>query len=93
MKKIFDNLDKESAVEIRSKLDGFEESAGYEVFKAYFNGRVRELRDKTLPIMNNDFATLSAFNRRLYLAEAFDEVLRWSQDAKVQCDAVVGGER
>ena len=93
MKKIFDNLDKESAVEIRSKLDGFEDSAGYEVFESYFGGRVRELRDRVGPIMNNDFATLSGINRRLYLAEAFEEVLRWSQDAKVQCDAVVGGER
>ena len=93
MKKIFDNLDKESAVEIRSKLDGFEDTSGYEVFESYFEGRVRELRDRVSPIMNNDFATLNGINRRLYLAEAFEEVLRWSQDAKEQCDAVVGGER
>ena len=93
MNKIFSSLDKESAVEIRSKLDGFEDSAGYEVFRSYFEARVRELRDRVSPIINNDFATLNGINRRLYLAEAFEEVLRWSQDAKGQCDAVVGGER
>lgn len=92
MKKPFEKLNKERAIDIRSRIDGLDSHPGYVILKTYFEERAKKLRAYAPPIMNDDFTTLNKHNRKIYLAEAFEEVLLWLQDAKAQCDSVVEGE-
>ena len=93
MNKPFEKLNKESAVDIRARLDGLEEVPGYKLLKVYFENRAKELKLRSLPLTNNDFASVNQHNRRLYMAEAFEEVLQWVQDAKGQCDSFMKGDK
>ncbi len=89
MGKPFTNINKEQAIDFRSRLEGLEANEGYQLMKVYFEKTAQELRSNVMPIPNDDFATLNLHNKRIYKAEAFEEVLQWLQDAKAQCDGVI----
>lgn len=89
--RLFGKLEKERAIEIRARLEGLQECQGFQVMKAYFENRINEIRGAATPIVNDDFATINAHNRRLYTADAFEEVLQWVQNAKDECDHVIEG--
>lgn len=93
MGKPFTNLSKERAIDFRARLDGLEEHAGYALFKEYFEKRTADLRGITAAINSNDFTAINNHNKRIYKAEAFEEVLQWVLDAKEQCEATIEGGR
>ena len=91
MKKPLEKINREVAIDIRSKIDGLEENPGYIAMMEHFQKRVNMLRGEVRPITNNDFGTLNTHNRKLYLADAFEEVLLWVQNTRAQCDSIVEG--
>lgn len=93
MRKVFSKLDRETAVEIRARLDGLEEHPGYAMLMSYLENQANELRKNSLPLTSNDFAAVNSHNRRIYRAETFEEVRQWVQDAKDQCETLIQGER
>ena len=91
-RKVFKNLNREKAVEIRSMLHGMLDNPGFKLLLTYFAEEARSARSQAMPIVSDDFATLNKHNRRLYRAEAFEEVVEWVDDAKAQCDSILEGE-